>query len=244
MSWAGKPLPAAVPETKYLEVVSIPQQSADPFWPDYLKDLPPHISAESSERVNQACHFELSVDELSQLRTAASSRNTSPFGLVFLAAGKAFLDVLNEDDIVLATAISGRDWNTEAWNDAVGPFAYGIPVRINSPLENNILENLRNALSHASTALDTLPGMLGPEGVSALGRYFISWLETSASAKIPQSILVPQWQEADLRFHAESTATDISISILAHEGLSVHVRGTGPIESFAESMERMLKEPD
>ncbi|MCP4396413.1 MAG: AMP-binding protein, partial [bacterium] len=238
---AGKPLPTAVPETKYLEVASIPQQQSDPFWSDYLKDLPPHASAARNERVNQAHHFELSVDELSQLRAAAAARNTSPFGLVFLAAGKALLDVLNVNDLVLATAISGRDRNIEAWSDAVGPFAYGIPVRIDSPLENDMLENLRNALSHASTVPDTLPGMLGVEGVSALGRYFISWLETSALGKIPRGILAPQWQEADLRFHTESTATDISISILVHEGFSVHIRGTGPVESFAESMQKTLK---
>ncbi|MDO8834764.1 MAG: hypothetical protein Q7V01_04175, partial [Vicinamibacterales bacterium] len=83
---------------------------------------------------------------------------------------------------------------------------------------------------------------LGAQGVAGLGRYFISWLETSASSRLVEDALAPRWDEIDLRLRTQATATTVSIAALAHDGLTLHVRGRADAGTLARGIERRLRE--
>ena len=178
-----------------------------------------------------------------RIRRAAAAAGTSPFGLVFVAAAQSLHELIGEDRFVLATATAGREANPEGWADAVGPFAFGVPVVVSRGSDSGVLDSLHQALAHAASVPSSLPPLLGAAGVTGLGRYFISWLETTASSRLIEGDgLAPRWDDIDLRFRTDATATAVSIAALAHDGLTLHVRGLADVRQLARAIERRLQD--
>jgi non-ribosomal peptide synthetase component F len=232
-----------VPELGYADRLMAVEASPDPFWREYLG-----TQAESdrglgpADGVDACAKVVLDSAALARLRRAAAARGTSPFGLVYVAAAQTLLEALDTDSVVLATATTGRDADPIRWADAVGPFAFGVPVVVRRGADTSQLASLREALAHAASAPSTLPALLGATGVARLGRYFLSWLETPASSRLVGHPLIPRWSDVDLRFRTESTATAVSIAALAHDGLTLHVRGRAAVHDLAQGIERRLRE--
>jgi len=159
----------------------------------------------------------------------------STFAHVFAAFSRALQEALDTDDVVVATAVSGREHDPLGLAGAVGPLARGVPVRVRSRDETDSIARLREALAHADSAGPSLLAALGPAATLALGRYFLSWLEP------PRAISTAAWEKADLFFDTGSTATEVSIAALAHEGgVTLHLRGGPRVAIIAEKMERAL----
>ncbi len=241
----GEAVAPPVPEVRYADVIATPAAPPDPFWREYLGSHAETAGSSDAEVTAEDGYTKVTFDAaaFARLRRAAAAAGTSPFGLVFVAAAQSLHELIDEDSFVLATATAGRDANPERWADAVGPFAFGVPVVVSRGSDSGVLERLHQALAHATSVPASLPPLLGAAGGTGLGRYFISWLETSASSRlIDGDGLAPRWDEIDLRFRTDATATAVSIAALAHDGLTLHVRGRVDVERLARAMELRLRD--
>ncbi len=233
------PLPPPVPERLYLRVARAPMPPADPFWDDTLARVPPHTAARPATGPVRA-RFRLDASELERLRSVARRRGATPFAIVFSAFAAALLEDEGDDELLVATAVTGRDAHPEL-TEAVGPFAHGVPVWVTRDADENV-RRLRAAISHADTALSSVRARVPFDALGSLGRFFLSWLEPPPSLGA-SSALRPVWDEADLRFATESTATEVSAAALVHDGgLVVHLRGESRAARVAEAMPRHLAE--
>ena len=243
----GEAMTPPVPEVRYADVLATPAESPDPFWREYLgphaETAGPGDTLEAAAGEVRYAKVAFNAAAFARLRRAAAAAGTSPFGLVFVAAAQSLHELIGEDSFVLATATAGREANPEGWANAVGPFAFGVPVVVSRGSDSGVLERLHQALAHAASVPSSLPPLLGAAGMTGLGRYFISWLETSASSRLNEGDgLAPRWDEIDLRFRTDATATAVSIAALAHDGLTLHVRGRADVERLARAIERRLRD--
>lgn len=229
------------PELGFFEQPPAPE-IVDPYWASALEAAPattaPLLSSGHLARV------QLPASALDALATEAQRHHTTVFGLVFGAYARAVQEELGTDDVVIATAISGREHDPRGLAPVVGPFGRGIPVRVRSRLLAEVQASLRSALAHGESAGPSLLAALGTEAALRLGRFFITWLEPpTGPSGLPGGALELDWPAADLRFDTASTATEVSLAVVAQRGLTLHLRGGPLAERLAARLERALSPP-
>ncbi len=210
----------------------------DPYWAAALAGAPTDAPAPAADHGHRA-RVQLSPEAYAALVEDARRHHSTPFARVFAALARALQDELGRDDVVLATAVTGREADPRGLAHAVGPLARGVPVRVRSRDAAATEAALREALGHAATAATSLRAALPTEAALALGRFFVSGLEPPP-APGPVDIV---WSEAELRFDTASTATEVSVAAVAHRGLTLHLRGSARVARLAAALERALSPP-
>ncbi len=213
------------------------------FWRTTLANLPPAPS--SADNVRRQLRFDLPRAVLDAIQSEARARGTTPFAVV-LSAFAAELDQARSSaeppgDLIVATAISGRDSTSDDVSRVVGPFARAIPVRLRAPFAvEDVARTLDDAFAHADAPAAALAAAAGPDAHTRLGRFFLSWLDPSAIAPLP-STLRPAWRDSRFHFEAGATRTEVMLAAMPHdEGLTLHLHGGALVDVIAARLPNRL----
>jgi predicted amino acid dehydrogenase/acyl carrier protein len=149
----------------------------------------------------------LSSERVEALRASAARRGGTLFEMVLTAWAFALRRLTGQEDLVLGTALSGRDAPLPDVHRVFGPFATAAPLRIrcaeSTPLE--LLEVVRGevaeARAHALTPGEiarAIPGGL-PLDVAAGTQFFFTFMDFEAFGS---------WESERLRVHWEDSVTE------------------------------------
>lgn len=173
----------------------------------------------------------------------AREGRTSAYVVALHLFAEALADVTSSSDLVISTAVSGRDSTTGDLSRVVGPFARALPVRIRAPLQlADVMRALDDAMAHADVPPHAIVTLLGPSAIDTLGRYFMSWLDPSAIRTTKQSSIVPHFVDSRFHFATGSTRTEVMMGIMPHHGgMTLHVHGAPIAERVAQAFELRAK---
>lgn len=195
------------------------------FWAKNLAEL---AQLPAPEEPLQAAHLDLGWGALDGLRSRARAWASSPYVLLLTALFQAIGDVTEADDVVVATAFSGRAGPEHPSGQVVGALARGLPVRVRGAAS---FEAVSRAFAAVAAHEDTDPAEIaaavgGADALERLGRYFLTWLDPDA-LPLPRGSLSMDWAEARFRFAAPSTGTELMVGALAADGLTLNLHGGG-----------------
>ena len=176
-----------------------------------------------------------------QLQQQARHRGVSPFLMVYGACFQTLQQVLGVDDLVVATALSGRD-GREEMRGVVGPLAQGLPVRVRGPASvDAVARAFGEACAHADASPATLAAAAGPGGVRQIGRFFLSWLDPAAVPG-PDTGTSIDWAAGRYRFATLATDTEVMVGALASEGLHLNLHGSELVDRVAPVLRQRLED--
>ncbi len=216
-----------------------PAPADDGWWGQTLAGLS-QGSAPARERTSER---DLALDPATweQLQQGARSRGVSPFLMVYSACFQALQQVLGVEDLVVATALSGRD-GREAMAGVVGPLARGLPVRVQGLASvDAVARAFGEACAHADASPATLAAAAGADGVRPLGRFFFSWLDPAAVPR-PDTGTAIDWAAGRYRFATLATDTELMVGALASEGLHLNLHGSELVERVAPVLQQHLED--
>ncbi|MCB9797960.1 MAG: amino acid adenylation domain-containing protein, partial [Alphaproteobacteria bacterium] len=226
------------PQARYLELARPGHD--EPWWRGYLAGL----SQRPGPLGEAPRSAELSLESAiwSDLQQVARRESASPFQLVLAALAATLMELLGTEDLVVATALTGRRSGRGEAARVVGAFARGLPVRVQGPPSlARVGEAFAQAAAHSEASALSMAGGLGAEAPAILGRFFLSWLDPSA-VPAPDTDLRLRMHEGRYRFAAESTRTELMVGALAAEGLHVNLHGGALVERVAPALERRLRD--
>lgn len=216
----------------------------DPWWTRALRGLTQapatreEVGAEERQRVIQ-----LTPRGWQRLKSRARALRVSPFVLVLRALVDAIGEARGAGDLVIATAISGRegvDREQVGLAGLVAPLARGLPVRLRPGAS---VEAARDAFAEACDHADASPvsmvAALGAQAMAILGRYFLTWLDPSAVPAPPTGCAL-DWSGARFRFATGATNTELFASALVGDDLRLTLRGGPLVARVAPLLERAL----
>ena len=243
------------------EAAALPERPADPlevlgdepaarptaaaYWRQVLTDLPQDPAP--AEEARRHATFRLDRAVLEGLRSRARALGTTPFALVLGAfateLGAARPLGTSTEELVVATAVSGRDTGRGASARVVGPLARAIPIRLRAPyLPADVSAALSEALTHADVPASTLAAAAGPDGRARVGRFFMSWLNPSAVPPLPSQLQL-DWSEGRFHFEAGATRTELMLGAMPHEeGLALHLHGGALVDRVGPALVSRLSE--
>ncbi len=229
-------LPVTLAEVAQLERQTATTDEVN-YWRKALDGLVQQPAPLERQRVS------LCVDLGANVRDAifarARQQHTSAYVVVLNLFAEALADHAGVRDLVISTAVSGRDSTMGDWSRIVGPFARALPVRLRAPFRPaDAAQALDDAMAHADVPGRTVAGLLGPHTVDLLGRYFLSWLDPSAFRSAIPSSIEPRFAGSRFRFATGSTRTEVMIGAMTHEdGITLHIHGTPIAERVTKSLE-------
>ena len=185
---------------------------------------------------------ELALDEPTWrgLQAQARTHAVSPFLMVYSALFQALQEALGAEDVVVATALSGRDGRASLAG-VVGPLALGLPVRVQGPASvANVARAFGEACAHSDVSPAAIVAAAGPDGVRPLGRFFLSWLDP-ASVPGPPSDLTIDWAAGRFRFATLATDTELMVGALAYRGLHLNLHGSELVDRVAPLLQARLE---
>lgn len=158
---------------------------------------------------------------------------SAPFARVLRAVFEVVHELTGLDDLVVATAVAGRDSRRSR---AVGPLAMGVPVRARAPFLD-VASQFTDAAAHA-------PADAPPQQLAALARFFLSWLDP-ASVPMATSTLTFEWSAGRYRFATGSTGTEVMIgALVTPDGVTLHLTGGELVNPVADRLGERLGRPD
>lgn len=158
---------------------------------------------------------------------------SAPFARVLRAVFEVLHELTGLDDLVVATALAGRDSRRSR---AVGPLAMGVPVRARAPFLD-VEASFTDAALHA-------PAEAPPHQLASLARFFLSWLDP-ASVPASATSLTFQWSAGRYRFATASTGTEVMIgALVAPDGVTLHLTGGDLVHGVADALAARLGCPD
>ncbi|WP_257459082.1 non-ribosomal peptide synthetase [Archangium lipolyticum] len=151
----------------------------------------------------------LSPERVDALRASASRRGGTLFELVLAAWTFALRRLTGQDDLVIGTAVSGRDAPLPDVHRVFGPFATAVPLRIrevgSTPQE--LLESVRgvaaDARAHALTPggiARAIPGGL-PLEVAVGTQFFFTFMDFEAFGSLESERLRVHWEDSGTEGH-------------------------------------------
>ncbi|QRN93750.1 amino acid adenylation domain-containing protein [Archangium violaceum] len=151
----------------------------------------------------------LSSERVETLRASAARRGGTLFELVLAAWAFALRRLTGQDDLVIGTAVSGRDAPLPDVHRVFGPFATAVPLRMrdagSAPQE--LLESVRgvvaDARAHALTPGEiarAIPGGL-PLEVAAGTRFFFTFMDFEAFGSLESERLRVHWEDSGTEGH-------------------------------------------
>jgi non-ribosomal peptide synthetase component F/acyl carrier protein len=151
----------------------------------------------------------LSAERVEALRASAARRGGTLFEWVLAAWTFALRRLTGQDDLVVGTALSGRDAPLPDVHRVFGPFATAVPLRLrcvaSTPLE--VLEAVRgvvaDARAHALTPGEiarAVPGGL-PLEVAAGTQFFFTFMDFEAFGALESERLRVHWEDSGTEGH-------------------------------------------
>ncbi len=195
----------------------------DPWWSSYLEDCRQQPAPPRSRTVERELGLDARTWE--RIERRARSLAVSPFLAVLSALFEALHEVVG-DDVVVATALSGRDGREEHIGNVVGPYATALPVRVaGEPTPQRVAASFGEACAHA----DASPAsVVAGADARVLGRFFLSWLDPASAPVAGGGSLRVDWAAGRYRFATQATDTEVMVGALAGDGLQLNVHG-GPL---------------
>ena len=169
--------------------------------------VPPRTWYRTERPVSTYDQVTLSSERVEALRASAARRGGTLFELVLFAWAFALRRLTGQDDLVLGTALSGRDAPLPDVHRVFGPFAIAVPLRIQGGVETPLalLEVVRGAVAearaHALTPGEVaraIPGGL-PIEVAAGTQFFFTFMDFEAFGS---------WESERLRVHWDNSGTE------------------------------------
>ncbi|MBT6436085.1 MAG: amino acid adenylation domain-containing protein, partial [Deltaproteobacteria bacterium] len=226
------------PVASYADVAQSVTEVDDRWWDSYLADLSPPPPQENTQ-VHEA-HIEIDAEHWSRLQARASRTSSTPFMLTIYALFRSLMEVKGTSDLVISTALSGREGHLETLAGVVGPFARALPIRAQAPLSlESVVASLEQAMAHSDASMSSIARAAGTAAMSTLGRYFLSWMDSSIVAK-PEGQLQPQWPEGKFAYDTASTDTELMVGALVHDGLRLNLHGTEMIHELVPVLKREI----
>ena len=226
------------PAGSYFDDATRPERD-DPYWRGALADLTQEPAAPRDESVED--ELVLSPGDWSRLTRAARRRASSPYLLVLTALARALGELTGQRDLVVATALSGRDGREETVGRVVGPYAVALPVRIRGEATvARVAEAFGDACAHADASPARIAAAAGPDAARRLGRFFLSWLDPAAVPLPADAGLHIDWAGGRYRFATQATDTEVMVGALVGEGLHLNLHGGALVHRLVPVLRRHL----
>jgi predicted amino acid dehydrogenase len=145
------------------------------------------------------------------------------------------------DDALVSIAQTGREHLGTAGREAVGTFARALPIRVRAPELHRVWEALTDAMAHADVRPEALARAVGGRRVLELTRVFLTWLEPDAIPWSDASIR-PDWAGGTYGYDTASSDTELMVSALVDDGLTLTLRGTTLAAAVAPVLEAALRD--
>ncbi|MCB9765398.1 MAG: SDR family NAD(P)-dependent oxidoreductase [Alphaproteobacteria bacterium] len=236
---AGRTPELPPPPLRYADLVARESFVDDRWWRGALAGLTQGPGPE--EPAQRATRVVLGEAVWSALKRRAREASVSPYQLALAALFETLMALLETDDVVVATAITGRDSAAGDVGRVVGAFARGLPVRVKGePSLPAVAAAFTEAAAHSQASPMSMGAALGARAPEILGRFFLTWQDPSA-VPAPDSRLRLRWDQARSRFATASTRTELMVGAVATETLSLNLYGGALVDRAAPTLERRLR---
>jgi predicted amino acid dehydrogenase len=214
-----------------------------------LAPMPP-LPDDDGEGGGETVAATLTEDETAALLARARSLGATPATLVLLAFARALARALGRTDLVVGTAVSGRDLPLDGIDRLFGCLVSALPVAVRLPGDDDgdrreVERALAAALAHASAPPALLARTLAAEGhgLDALGgSYFLSFFDLRETLAAPTGGLAFRWDDADVHFGAASSGTRAMLGAMLGPRLRLHVHGAAGRGARARLLEAIATE--
>ena len=223
-------VPALPPAPAFSAYLPKEEEDSGGFWRGELAGFVPS-SPPARDRDTHA-EFLIEGADWESVRRAAQRAKTTPFVLVLTALMTVLQDLEGTSDLVVSTAVAGRDPADSEALSVVGPYARGLPIRVREPATVQAVSSaVRRSSANAMVPPSAMVDAIAPHDVSLLGRFFLTWMDPGL-VKSPVSRLQTRWRDGRYRFATQSGGTELLVGALVDEGLHIHLTG-GPFASQA-----------
>jgi non-ribosomal peptide synthetase component F/predicted amino acid dehydrogenase len=222
-----RPLPTTFRD--YVELTEraalLPRTEAVVHWRNVFADpyeAPTDWRAARSVGTDRMVHHTVDLDpsELARLKRTASVRKLTLFPLVLTAYARQLARLTARDDLVIGTALSGRDHPLPEIGRVVGCFATGVPLRLRRSGElsrigaEEVADVFVNAMQHALPPLriaQTLPDGVRPE-VAIGAQFFFTFVDRATYGDFASDTLTVRWDESGSLYDPPLAGVDLVVA--------------------------------
>jgi len=218
--------------------------AAGRFWESVLSTPPPRLPWPTAPDGPRSPTRRLGPETMDRLRGAARELATTPHTLLLTAFFRAVAAATGVHDLLVATAISGRDLPLPDTARLVGPFALALPVRVQVG-SGSLAEELETvaasfaaSCAHADVpAFTALPGR-GTDG--ARPELAFTFQDLRSFPPLPASSFTVELEAARTSFDAAASGARLLLAAVAGEQLRLTVHGDLPAGAADELLDRLI----
>jgi|GEM_PF-1166916 len=207
------------------------------YWERILSDMPafnPPSSVDNTAR--SVTTFILPASTREQLIGWSKANGVTLYNLLLALNARALMQLYHLQDLLINTAVSGRDLPLENIQHIVGCFARNLPLRIALEEDSNLLSDVKTvenvffeALEHQDvppTALFKIATRTGnPTAIFSVNRFYFSFMDFSALEKHTGRHLSLLWDQSTFSFSAGGAGSEIMMGVDVSDMIRINLNG-------------------
>lgn len=258
----GRPADLGPPPPLYADCVPLLSTKVSPdameahtaYWSKILAQLPSFVPPPDADTARSpSLSFILPVETRSKLLNWSKANGVTLYNLLLTLYARALMQLYNTDDLLLNTAVNGRDVPVENVQRIVGCFARNLPLRValsrhaDVPACVKTIEGIfYQALEHQDippTELFKIATRTGFEtAIFSANRFYFSFMDFSALEKYNSRHLSLLWEESAFAFNAGGAGSEIMMGVNVAEKIRINLNGYAAPAKKSEFKSLFLKE--
>ncbi|TNE68106.1 MAG: amino acid adenylation domain-containing protein [Bacteroidetes bacterium] len=207
------------------------------YWEKTLTDIPAFIPPADIDKAGRSVNsFLLPATTKEQLLHWSKARGVTLYNLMLTLYARALMQMYSQQDLLINTAVSGRDLPIENIQHIVGCFARNLPLRMVLDPQADLSANAKTvesvffeALEHQdvpSTALFKIATRIGHStAIFSVNRFYFSFMDFSALEKYPGRQLSLLWEDSTFSFSAGGAGSEIMMGVDVSDKIRINLNG-------------------
>ena len=224
------------------------------YWSKILTQLPAFMPPPDADMsASPSLSFVLSAETKLKLLNWSKTNGITLYNLLLTLYARALMQLYDTDDLLLNTAVNGRDLPVENVQRVVGCFARNLPLRIVLNREADLLASAKTiegvfyeALEHQDippTELFKIATRAGfATAIFSTNRFYFSFMDFSALEKYNGRHLSLLWEDSTFAFNAGGAGSEIMMGMNVAEKIRVNLNGYASPEKKQEMKSLLLRE--
>ncbi|MCB0569468.1 MAG: amino acid adenylation domain-containing protein [Phaeodactylibacter sp.] len=258
----GGPPDLGTPPPLYADCVPLLSAKASPgtmeahtaYWSKILAQLPAFMPPPDADiTISPSLSFILPAETRLKLQNWCKANGVTLYNLLLTLYARALMQLYDADDLLLNTAVNGRDVPVENIQQVVGCFARNLPLRIALKRESALLPCVKTvegifyqALEHQDippTELFKIATRTGlATAIFSANRFYFSFMDFSALEKYNGRRLSLLWEESAFAFNAGGAGSEIMMGVNVAEKIRINLNGYATPANKLEFKSLFLKE--
>lgn len=226
------------------------------YWQKALAQLPAFTpSAENGRIPGPPLSFILSADTRARLLHWSKSNGITLYNLISTLYVRALMRLHHTDDLLLNTAVNGRDMAVQNIQQIVGCFARNLPLRITFDRDADLFSCAKNieriffeALEHQDIPPTELFKITAGAGfttaIFSTNRFYFSFMDFSALEKYDGRHLSLNWEDSTFAFNAGVAGSEMMMGVNVAEKIRITLNGYALPEQKDALKSLFMKEID